>query len=57
MLSSHALADDLGVFVDENVGLGAWLVHSSAGEGDEGRATKGLLGVEEGLGKHFLYLL
>jgi hypothetical protein len=42
MLSSHTLADNLSVLVNEDIGLSSSLVHSSLGEGDEGRV--GVLG-------------
>jgi hypothetical protein len=51
VLSGHALADNLCVFVDKDVGFGSCLVDSSLGEGEEaGRC--GALGftVLEGLG-------
>jgi hypothetical protein len=41
MLSGHTLADNLGVLVDEDVGLSAWNVDASLGEGDELRLVLG----------------
>ena len=35
MLTSHTLADNLGVLVHEHVGFSTWSIHSSLGEGKE----------------------
>jgi hypothetical protein len=35
VFTGDTLADDLGVLVDEDLGLGTWLVDSTLGEGDE----------------------
>ena len=41
MLSGDTLADNAGVLVDEHLRLGASLVDSSLGEGEEPRALEG----------------
>lgn len=49
MFTSHTLADNLGVLVDEDLRFGARLVDASLGEGQEAGGTLGFT-VLEGLG-------
>lgn len=49
VLASHSLADNLGVLIDEDVGLGAGGIKSSHGEVHEGGFVKHLLGCGESL--------
>ena len=47
VLAGHALADDLGVLVDEDVRLGAGGVDAALAHGEQGRRLS-----EHGLGGH-----
>ena len=58
MLSSHTLADNFSVLVDENLGLGSGSVETASGHGKQASVglAKSLFGGEESSGQHLIFL-